>query len=327
MSVMITEQKSKVKNVADAYYRMRNDFLLSFGDTTLRQFDIFFEQEKQKIKQALSSDFYQERTILVGGIPCQIRDEDAIKKHYSDLETKLNFLETKRKENRENLLKEYLKIVSQSERIMKVEQELAIKGLQYEAILPTEALNSLIENIPLYVFKLNERGELLVPIPGLKRGDDEKEKHFQEKLLKIVAGKGLFIQGKKSLYKKILFGKRNLVPERNYPWVFSDNPDRNKRCWFKITFPQPNRAVQNKIAAFHNTGYTPYTIAHEDAFTATALKIVNPVIPDGDPISVVDIGDVSVLIVQYGNFPMEKQLIEEAKKYFQNIRDKAFSLN
>ena len=74
-------------------------------------------------------------------------------------------------------------------------------------------------------------------------------------------------------------------------------------------------------------GYQMYTIAEEVSF-AVEIKKIELIQPLTDPISATNIGHMTVLIAQYGDFfALEKQLLEKAKAWFKKINEECFSLN
>jgi hypothetical protein len=79
------------------------------------------------------------------------------------------------------------------------------------------------------------------------------------------------------------------------------------------------------MIAFVQKEYRPYTISHVDAFELTEIQAIY--LPKKCPISVVDKKNMSILIGQFGDFPEEQQLMDQAKAWFDKIYKECFSIN
>jgi len=300
--------KDTIKNISEFYQQQQNAFLESF-DAEKAAFEENAKKRLSDLQTEINTEYYTETNIKLGGIDCAIKDEEAIAEHYAKLKEEQIKLHELIQEKRKSASECFKQFTEDATEAMQLEQKLYIQELAYEAILPTQFLNDLIYPLPLYVFKyMNKDGYIKGHI-----NDDDDEK-LLEKHLKDPKN-----YEKHIIAKRVFFGKRHLTKQRQNLSNYS-----KREFSAKIIFPEAERSVQDKIVAFHQKGYVPYTIAHEEAFHVSEVHIMPK---EGCPISVVDKGNMSILIVQYGPFDMEKVLIEEAKKWFANIHEKCFSLN
>jgi len=296
---------TSVKNVTEYYTCKFNAFLSSFDDNQ----QVFEERARIKLMEiecALNEEYYVEKTTHIGGIVCTIRDDEAIKLHYNNLQKEYESLQKRFKKKRNFAAQKYKQFMEEAEEALRLEQVLASQELWYETILPTRLLKTLIHPLPMYVFKnLDAEGNFSLHIDDYYQGSN---------LIKRLQDPEHYLHAEA---KRICFGKQHLVTGRNPARREYDIEGR-------ISFPEADRATQDKILAFHQKGYSPYTIVHENAF---GVNVRSHNLPEEDPISVADKGKMSILIVQFGDFDMEKAVIEEAKKWFDKVHEKCFSLN
>ena len=294
------ENNVSVKNITEYYVLARNAFIESF--TEKQQ---FFEEcvtiKTKELENALSEEYYEETTIKIGGISCAIKNEIAIENHYKNLSNELEQLKKNTEKRRKLAIQQYQNFKKEADEALKLEQNLVLQGLLFETILPTKVLNDLIYPLPMYVFKnLDNEGNFF-------------------KTIDIYNIYQFSMKRNTPIVKRICFDKEHLVDIQ---------PSGDKiTIKEKIIFPEADRDIQDKILAFYLKGYKPYTIAHEDAFNVNLDPSEEDEWTRKDPISAVDEGNMTILIAQYGDFDMEKELLKEAKNWFDKVHEKCFSLN
>lgn len=299
-----------VKNVSEHYTTKRNAFIQSFDEHQ----QIFEERARIKLMDLeckMADDYYVEKTTCIGGITCHVRDDDAIKLHYVNLRDEYEKAKTIITERKHFAFAQYKRLKETAEEALRLEQTLELQGLRYETMIPTEVLNNIIHPLPLYVFKnIDAEGKFSIDVDDYGYG---------RSLVDYLGYSGDSSQGfeKRAEAKRICFGKTHLLKNSwNHPTGKTYNIKGT------IIFPEAERDVQDCIVAFHQKGYKPYTIAHENAFSVNVKSHTLP-----DPISAADIGNMTVFIKQYGPFDMEKALVESANEWFKSIHEKCFSLN
>lgn len=299
-------ENPSVQRVTKYYEQKRNSFLDFFD----QEHSIFEERAKLKlfeIEYALNQDYYTETSVRIGGIECHIRDDHGIKNHYDNLRKERTSLLQLIQSRRTFAKEQRTKFMVEAQEAMKLEQRLNLEELCYETILPTHILQEMIYPLPLYVFKdLDTEGNFVINIDDYGYGRD-----LLRRLISSYASENY-------LAKRICFGKIHLLEHEVKP------SGKLYEIKGNIIFPLADRSIQDKIVKFYHKGYKPYTIAHEDAFS---VIVTEHNLPKKDPIPAVDVGNMTVLIAQYGDFEVEKELIENTKAWFNEVHQKCFSLN
>jgi len=155
------EVDDQLRNVVMNYYKESKNFL-DQSPQDLEKIIAPYLKEIQTIDKKIATPITIEKIKTVAGVPCNVRDDKAIRKHYSSLQNKKDIINSKIKKIKQAYRMAEEKMVEELTEARSLKEQLKQQKLEYLAVLPLRALTKLVQSNDLYLLPRIKNGTIRV---------------------------------------------------------------------------------------------------------------------------------------------------------------------